>query len=71
MNRPNQTETSKDPKATTNVRILVRDVPRLAALGERCEHVFGGSYSQQHTLEKALNALERELQAEANPKVTA
>jgi hypothetical protein len=66
MNQQIQPETSKDPKATTNVRILVKDVPRLAPLAERCERAFGGSYSHQHILEKALTALERELaQAEA------
>ena len=61
-----QPDTSKDPKATTNVRILVKDIPRLGALGERCERAFGGSFSHQHILDKALSALERELaQAEA------
>lgn len=56
-----KTEIQKDPKATTNARILVKDIPRLAVLGERCEHAFGGSFSQQHTIEKALTALENQL----------
>ena len=54
-------QTPDNPKATTNVRALVKDVPRLAALGERCESTFGGSYAQQHTIAKALDLLEREL----------
>lgn len=60
-----QAETPKDLKATTNVRALVKDVPRLAALGEKCERAFGGSYAQQHTIAKALDLLERELAQEA------
>ncbi len=58
-----QTETPKDNKATANARVLAKDLPRLATLGEKCERIFGGSFPYQHTISKALDYLDRGLEA--------
>ncbi len=50
----------------TSIRAFTKDVPRMDLLQDACDKAYRGSHARQHLVERALDALEKELGIKAN-----